>query len=110
MKKFAICILFVMNVIFGFSQSGTGFTGKVVDSKTQKPLQNVVASIQNTNQTQITDVLGKFTFKDAPDGSQLLQIKSSGYKTQLISVEVEKGKILDLELLFLMKTLQKNNN
>ena len=96
MKKFAISILFVMNVIFGFSQSGTGFTGKVVDSKTQKPLQNVVASIQNTNQTQITDALGKFTFKDAPDGSQLLQIKSSGYKSQLISVEVEKGKILDL--------------
>jgi hypothetical protein len=96
MKKLVISILFVMNVVFGFSQSGTGFTGKVVDSKTQKPLQNVVASIQNTNQTQITDAQGKFTFKDAPVGSQLLQIKSSGYKSQLISVEVEKGKILDL--------------
>ena len=64
MKKLVISILFVMNVVFVFAQTGTGFTGKVVDSKTQKPLQNVITSIQNTNQTQITDALGAFTFKD----------------------------------------------
>jgi CarboxypepD_reg-like domain len=96
MKKLVISILFVMNVAFVFAQSGTGFTGKVVDSKTQKPLQNVITSIQNTNQTQITDALGTFTFKEVPAGSQLLQIKSSGYKSQLIAVDVEEGKILDL--------------
>ena len=96
MKKLVISILFVMNVAVVFAQSGTGFTGKVVDSKTQKPLQNVITSIQNTNQTQITDALGNFTFKDVPVGEQLLQIKSSGYKNQLIKVEVEEGKILDL--------------
>ena len=96
MKKLVISILFVMNVAIVFAQSGTGFTGKVVDSKTQKPLQNVITSIENTNQTQITDALGSFTFKDSPVGDQLLQIKSSGYKPQLIKVEVEEGKILDL--------------
>jgi hypothetical protein len=96
MKKLVISILFVMNVAVVFAQSGTGFTGKVVDSKTQKPLQNVITSIQNTNQTQITDALGNFTFKDVPAGEQLLQIKSSGYKNQLIKVEVEEGKILNL--------------
>lgn len=96
MKKLVISILFVMNVALVFAQSGTGFTGKVVDSKTQKPLQNVITSIQNTNQTQITDALGMFTYKDVPAGEQLLLIKSSGYKNQLIKVEVEEGKILDL--------------
>ena len=96
MKKLVISILFVMEVFIGFSQTQTGITGKVVDSKTQKPLQNVVTTIQNTSLTEVTDVTGKFTFKDVPVGSQLLQIKSSGYKNQLLSVDIEKGKVVDL--------------
>jgi hypothetical protein len=85
-----------MQVFFVFAQNNTGFTGKVLDSKTQKPLQNVVASIKNTNLTTLTDVSGVFTFNEVTVGSQLLQIKSSGYKDQLLSVEVVAGRILDL--------------
>jgi hypothetical protein len=36
---------FVIQTAMVLAQSGTGFTGKVVDSKTQKPLANVVAEI-----------------------------------------------------------------
>ena len=101
MKKLVFSILFVMQVVFVFAQSGTGFSGKVVDTKTQKPLQYVVASVQNSNLTEITDVNGKFTFKNVPVGAQLLQIKSVGYKTQLLNVDVEKGKILELGVVVL---------
>jgi len=101
MKKLVISALFVMQVFFVFAQNNTGFTGKVLDSKTQKPLQNVVASIQNTNLTTFTDVNGVFTFNEVAIGSQLLQIKSSGYKDQLLSVEVTAGKILDLGIVVL---------
>lgn len=96
MKKLVISTLFVMQVFLGFAQATTGITGKVVDSKTQKPLQNVVASIQNTALTALTDGSGVFVFKDVEKGSQLLQIKSAGYKDQLLVVEVETGKIVDL--------------
>jgi len=96
MKKLVISTLFVMQVFFVFAQNNTGFTGKVLDSKTQKPLQNVVASIQNTTLTTLTDAAGVFTFKEVAVGSQLLQIKTAGYKDQLLSVEVVAGKILDL--------------
>lgn len=96
MKKLVISTLFVMQVFFVFAQTTAGITGKVVDSKTQKPLQNVVASIENTSLTALTDAMGVFVFKEVPSGSQLLQIKSSGYKDQLLSVEVEAGKVLDL--------------
>lgn len=96
MKKLVISILFVMQVVFVFAQSGTGFSGKVVDSKTQKPLQNVVASVQNSSLTEVTNDEGKFTFKNVPVGSQLLLIKTVGYKDQLLSVEIVSGKILDL--------------
>ncbi len=101
MKKLVISTLFVMQVFFVFAQSNTGFTGKVVDSKTQKPLQNVVTSIQNTNLTAMTDGNGVFTFKEVTVGSQLLQIKSDGYKYQLLTVEVVAGKILDLGIVVL---------
>lgn len=96
MKKLVFSTLLVMQVLFGFAQSTTGITGKVVDSKTQKPLQNVVASIQNTSLTALTNGAGVFVFTEVTNGSQLLQIKTAGYKDQLLSVEVEQGKMLDL--------------
>lgn len=96
MKKLVLSILFVMQAVFVFAQTGTGFSGKVIDSKTQKPLQNVVASIQNTNLTEISGVDGKFTFTNAAAGTQLLMIKNVGFKDQLLSVDVVSGKILDL--------------
>ena len=96
MKKLVISTLFVMQVFFGFAQTTTGITGKVVDSKTQKPLQNVVASIQNTTLTALTNGAGIFVFTEVEKGSQLLQIKSFGYKDQLLVVEVETGKVVDL--------------
>ncbi|MBC7416890.1 MAG: carboxypeptidase-like regulatory domain-containing protein [Pedobacter sp.] len=88
-----------MQVVFAFAQTGTGVTGKVVDSKTQKTLQNVIATVQNTNLTQTTDVLGKFIFTDVAVGNQLLLIKSQGYKDQLFQIEIVAGKILDLGIL-----------
>lgn len=96
MKKLVFSTLFVLQVLFVFAQTPTGIKGSVVDLKTQKPLKNVVASIKNTVFTTFTNFNGEFTFTDLPVGSQLLQIKSFGYKDQLISVEVEEGKIVDL--------------
>lgn len=99
MKKLVFSALLVMQVLFGFAQATTGITGKVVDSKTQKPLQNVVASIQNTSSTALTNGAGVFVFTEVAPGSQLLQIKTAGYKDQLLSVDVETGKMLDLGII-----------
>lgn len=101
MKKLVISTLFVMQVLFSFAQTKTGITGKVVDSKTQKPLQNVVASIQNTSLTSLTNGVGVFVFTEVSKGSQLLQIKSFGYKDQLLAVDVEEGKMIDLGIVVL---------
>lgn len=96
MKKLVISTLFVMQVFFVFAQTTTGISGRVLDSKTQKPLRNVVTSIQNTNLTQLTDADGKFTFDNLEAGNQLLQIRSIGYKDQLLPIEIVAGKLLDL--------------
>lgn len=96
MKKLVISTLFVMQVFFVFAQNISGISGKVVDAKTQKPLQNAIASIQNSNLTQLTNAEGKFTFENVSVGNQFVQIKSAGFKDQLLPVEIVAGKILDL--------------
>jgi len=96
MKNFIFSTLFVLQILFAFGQTNTGFTGKIVDSKTQKPMQSVIVSIQNTNLTQLSDSNGKFSFDKVEVGSQLIRIRTNGYKDQLLQVEITEGQVLDL--------------
>jgi hypothetical protein len=60
MKKLVFSILFVIQTAMVLAQSGTGFTGKVVDENA-KTIINVVAEIQNTSLTNFRML--QFTFK-----------------------------------------------
>lgn len=101
MKKLVICTLLVMQVVFAWAQQNPSLKGKVVDSKTQKPLRNVVATIQNTNQSALTNALGEFVFAAAAEGNQALQISSTGYTSQTFAIEIKKGETLDLGVVVL---------
>ena len=102
MKKLVISMFFVLQVVFAWSQDKTaGVTGKVVDSKTQKPLENVVTSIENTTFTALTNSEGQFVFDAVVVGDQLLEINSAGYARQLISISVTEGSVLDLGTIML---------
>jgi hypothetical protein len=101
MKKIILSTLFVMQVVFGFAQSKAGVSGKVIDSKTQKPLQSVIVSVQNTNLTQLTDTSGKFAFTNIEIGDQLLLLKSNGYKDQLLQIAINEGKMIDMGVIVL---------
>ena len=96
MKKLIFSILFILQILFVVAQSNAGITGKVVDSKTQKPMQSVLVSIQNTNLTQLSDSDGKFTFDKVEVGNQLIRIRTNGYKDQLLQVQITEGQLLDL--------------
>ncbi|MDP2161429.1 MAG: carboxypeptidase-like regulatory domain-containing protein [Flavobacterium sp.] len=99
MKKLVLSILFVMQVVFVFSQQNQGVRGVVVDSKTQKPLQSVVVSIQNTTFTKITTAEGAFLFENVPAGEFLLQVKTEGYTNQLLPFEVSLNQMVDLGII-----------
>ena len=101
MKNFIFSTLFVLQILFAYGQTNTGFTGKIVDSKTQKPMQSVIVSIQNTNLTQLSDSNGKFSFNKVEPGNQLVLFKSNGYKDQLLQVEITEGQVLDLGIVTL---------
>ncbi|GGD17134.1 carboxypeptidase-like regulatory domain-containing protein [Flavobacterium orientale] len=96
MKKLVLSILFVMQVLIVFGQQNPGVTGIVVDSKTQRPLQSVVVSIQNTTLTKITSSEGAFLFENVPSGEYLLQVRTEGYATQLLPFEVSLNQMVDL--------------
>ncbi len=96
MKKLIFSTLFVLSFTLLFAQSNTGVSGKVVDSKTQKPMQSVIITIENSNFTQLTSADGKFLLSNLPVGNHLLLVKSDGHKDQLLQIEVASGKILDL--------------
>lgn len=101
MKKLVICTLFVMQVVFAWAQQNPSLKGKVVDSKSQKPLQNVVATLQNTNQTTVTNFDGVFVFPVVAEGNQTVQISSTGYTSQTFAIEIKKGETLDLGVVVL---------
>jgi hypothetical protein len=94
MKKLVFSILFVMQAVFALAQ--TQVTGKVIDAKTQKPLQNVVVSVLNSTLTQTTDALGTFKFDNVEGENQMIQLKSTGYKDLLVPVKTESGTSVDL--------------
>lgn len=101
MKKNLFSVFITLFSVLSFAQIGGGLTGKIVDAKNQKPLQNVVVTIQNTNLTEVTAADGKFTFSTLPEGNQIVLIKSTGLKDQLINVDILKDKVTDLGLVAL---------
>jgi len=101
MRKLVLSILFLMQAVLVFAQQTGSITGKVVDSKNQKSLHNVVVSLQNTNFTKLTDINGVFMFEEVTSGNYLIQIRSNGYVTQLFPIQLEEGQLLDLSTIIL---------
>lgn len=101
MNKLAITILFLLNVLWLFGQDSSSLSGKVMDAKTEKPLLNAIISIQNSSFTEIADSDGFFKFTGLPAGSHLLQIRTVGYKEQLLVIELSEGESIDLGTILL---------
>lgn len=106
MKKLVFSTLMVLQAILVFAQQPTGISGKVIDSKTNAPLQNVVTSIENTNLTKLTDAEGKFRIVGIGAGNQILRVKSDGYKEQLLPLEIIGNQVLDLGVVVLEEDIQ----
>ncbi len=101
MKNLIFSTLLVLQSVLVIAQNGGSIKAKVVDSKTQKPLQNVVATVQNLNLTSVTDGTGEFVIKNVPAGNQILLVKTAGYKDQLFSLEVSQNQTLDIGVVVL---------
>src|SRR6478609_5803111 len=101
MTRAVILLTFVLKTVLAYPQTETGISGKVLDSKTQRALQNVVVSIQNTNSTLLTNSKGEFILAKLTPGKQLILFRSVGYKDQLISVEIIPDITIDLGIIIM---------
>ena len=79
MKKLVLSTLFVLQALFVFAQENPALTGKVIDGKSQNALQNVVVTIQSTNQYVLTNSEGNFVFQELPHGEQILNVRYADF-------------------------------
>ncbi|NRT14395.1 hypothetical protein HNP99_000735 [Flavobacterium sp. 28A] len=96
MKENLIRLFFIFQMGFLWAQNPTGVSGKVLDAKTQQPLQYVVVTIQNTNEMQLTTVTGTFNFETIPVGEHLLLFHNQGYKDALFPVSIIENQMVNL--------------
>jgi len=101
MKKHLLSLLFILQAITLWAQKTTAVQGRVLDAKTQQPLENVVATIQATGQAVLTNANGAFVFNPIAAGSHVISVGSSGYVTQLFSIEASAARPLDLGVILL---------
>ncbi len=83
-----------------FSQESS-VQGKVIDSKTLKPLSNVLLTIESSNQTKLSGIDGVFKFSNVPAGNQKLIVTYTGYATQVFPLEVTSGQLLEIGTIFI---------
>lgn len=100
MRKIVL-LLFAFQAFSLFAQESSSITGKVVDNKTQAPLQSIVVSVVNTAFTTVTNSEGDFVLNSVPPGSQVLQLRSDGYTTLLLDVTLTPGETLNLGLVIM---------
>lgn len=101
MKKLVISLLFVMQVLCAWAQETATVRGTVVDSKSQRPVQNAVATLQSTNQTAIANSDGVFVFEGVAAGNQQIVVSSTAFVSQTFSLELAAGQVLDLGVVML---------
>lgn len=101
MKKLVWSALLTLQAVFVFAQELPAVKGTVIDSKSQKPLQNVVATILKTNLNTITESDGTFSFEVLPTTSSELQLTYPGYKTKIFDLVTTEGITLDLGTILL---------
>jgi hypothetical protein len=78
--------------------------GIIVESESEKPLQNVLIRIVNTNLVESTTIDGAFTFKNVRNGRYILEVKLVGYETQNFPIELS-GATIDLGVIMLYKDI-----
>ena len=101
MRKKYLVFFALLSLSSVFAQEITIFSGIVIDSKTQKPLENVVVSIQNSPITQLTKNNGKFELHSPLSGVQLLLIRSQDYRDLLLKINADFGSTVNLGMLIL---------
>ncbi|WP_430614570.1 carboxypeptidase regulatory-like domain-containing protein [Flavobacterium sp. JP2137] len=105
MKKFSISLFLVLKVFNTWAQPNQEIKGRVVDSRSQHPLREVVVRVVDAADTARTTAAGYFLLKTATEGTQTVQVYKHGYRTKQFLVDTRANKPLDLGIIPLEEDL-----
>jgi len=97
MKKSLIILLFGLFSSFALMAQNTMIKGSVKDATSLEPIPDVTITIEETQQSTLTDGLGEFTFSsNVPLGEQVLRISKPGYVTKRYPIIVNEGQTVNI--------------
>lgn len=99
MRKLFIGFLLLYSVII-YAQPAALVKCRVVNARSNDPIENAVATLQSTGQTALTNSEGLFVI-EAPEGKQVLIISSIGFISQTFNLTVVGGQPLDMGIALL---------
>lgn len=88
MKKLLFSLFFVLQIVVSYAQGVQEIKGKVVDAKTQMPINSVAVRIQASTSSSLTNNEGNFTLENVKAGNHDVVISYVGYITKRLPVEV----------------------
>ena len=97
MKKSLFILLFGVFSSFSMMAQSTIVKGSVKDAVSLEPIPDVTITIEETQQSTLTDGLGEFVFSsNVPLGEQVLRISKAGYETKRYPIVVNEGQIVNI--------------
>ncbi len=96
-NQMKITLIFVI-LLIQVKVSGQIITGRIIDSKTNEPLEYVGIGIINTNYGTITDSNGYFRFKAKVNELSVVRISMIGYEPQEFTVKELKNNKNEIKL------------
>lgn len=95
-----VCTLCLLLAHLSWAQTGGSIQGRVTDPKSKEPLTGVVVFLDGTKYSAVTDLDGKFSITQLPQGTYKLLTSLLGYKSHNSTVVItdERGQTLDIAL------------
>lgn len=80
----ATIFLFLLTACFAFAQNSGSVTGRVIDVKSQLPLEGATVLIEGTTLGVITDAEGYFNMENIPPQAYNITVSYLGYQSQTL--------------------------
>ncbi|QQU03336.1 carboxypeptidase-like regulatory domain-containing protein [Myroides odoratus] len=104
MRKLLFVLLGVVST-FTYAQSNHEIRGKVLDAKSQTPINAVVARVVGSNISTLTNGEGIFVLENNQMGNQIVVISYPGFISKQFPIDAQAGQSLDLGDIFIEEDL-----
>ena len=106
MKKYFFAVIFLFGSYLSFSQS---LRGSIIDANTGEPVVGAIAKINEASIQVLSQLDGKFLFKNLKLGTYSLQISAINYEVFQTQIKLDEGKLASIEIALIPKSKQLEN-